>query len=338
MPYRQISRFLPRTLTLGTLTLLGITGCQGSLFPSEPGSATAAQPNITDVAAVVFPSNSWETRPSMPTGRYGLVAATVNGVIYAIGGLFNQPLRTVEAYNPAGNTLVIWGPKALLPAARVWPSGAGVINGKIYVPGGLNGEYGPTKSLFVYNPATNAWVSKKAIPVASAQGAAGVINGKLYVYTPALLGKGPYLHRYDPGTNAWTQRATPPLGNQQPAAGVIDGKLYLAGGAVSVSPSAALIVYDPVANKWTSKKSMPKARWLATGRVLDGKLYVVGGGTADKPLALVERYDPVSNTWVARASMPTARWNLAAATANGMLYALGGLSFSGYTANEAYKP
>ena len=101
---------------------------------------------------------------------------------------------------------------------------------------GSTGGYEPTKkSLFVYNPATNAWVTERAMPVASAQGAAGVINGKLYVYTPALLGKGPHLHRYAhyPGTNTWTQRATPPLGNQQPAAGVIDGKLYLAGGSVS---------------------------------------------------------------------------------------------------------
>ena len=46
-----------------------------------------------------------------------------------------------------------WATKANMPTA--WPSGAVTINGKIYVPGGLNADANPTKTLFVYNPGTN---------------------------------------------------------------------------------------------------------------------------------------------------------------------------------------
>jgi hypothetical protein len=39
----------------------------------------------------------------MPTGRYGLVAASVNGIVYVIGGWSNGTLRTVETYHPTTN-------------------------------------------------------------------------------------------------------------------------------------------------------------------------------------------------------------------------------------------
>jgi N-acetylneuraminic acid mutarotase len=322
---------------LGMLTLLGATGCDGGSLPSESESTVPAPTN--GVALSEAAPNTWQVRPPMPTGRYSLVAASVNGVVYAIGGHFNGALRTVEAYNPAGNTLVLWHAKALLPAARSWPSGAAVINGKIYVPGGENGDGAPTKSLFVYNPATDHWATKAAMPVASARGAAGAVNGKLYVYTATNDGKSSFLYRYDPSTNVWTKRATPPHANQSPAAGVINGKLYLAGGVHAGSVVAALDVYDPAANTWTSRKSMPTPRGYAAGRALNGKLYVVGGGSGGNPLGRMEAYDPVTNTWATKASMPTARWNLAGTSANGVLYALGGLGpTGGYTKNEAYTP
>jgi N-acetylneuraminic acid mutarotase len=326
-----------RALVLATLTLLGTAGCEGGPVPSEPEPAGPARAD--GVAMAEAAPNSWQTLPPMPSGRYGLVAATVNGIVYAIGGWSNGQLRTVEAYNP-GAQFVPWLPKAQLPGGRAWPSGAAVIGGKIYVAGGQNGNSDPTKSLFVYNPATNQWATKAAMPVPTARGAAGTINGKLYVYTPAQNGTGPYLHRYDPGTNTWTQRATPPHGNDLPAAGVINGKLYLAGGLLVGSATATLDVYNSATNTWTTKKPMPTPREFAAGRTLNGKLYVLGGSSGGGlSLGKVEMYDPVSNTWSARASMPTTRMHLAATVANGVLYAVGGLGASNaYWATEAYTP
>jgi N-acetylneuraminic acid mutarotase len=338
MPYRLISRC--PILVLGTLVSFGLAGCQDGSTPSEPEAAVPARPNGILVAE---PSpNTWRTVASIPTGRFFLAAATVNGIVYAIGGRdASGALRTVEAYDPATDILlgVPWHSKAPMPARRASPSGAAVINGKIYVPGGRNAADSLTKSLFVYTPATNQWATKAAMPVLSANGGAGAINGKLYVYTPARNGKGPYLHRYDPSTNAWTQRAAPPHGSAFPATGVIDGKFYLAGGLDGGLYSANLDVYNPATNTWTTKKPMPAARGFAAGRVLNGKLYVIGGSITSGTVGRVERYDPASNTWVARANMPTARFHLAAAAANGNLYALGGLGPPNtLSLNQAYTP
>jgi hypothetical protein len=50
--------------------------------------------------------NSWTTKTSLPTLRWGLAADTVNGKVYAIGGAgqANERLKAVEIYNPAADT------------------------------------------------------------------------------------------------------------------------------------------------------------------------------------------------------------------------------------------
>jgi len=65
---------------------------------------------------------------SMPTPRYGLAAAAVNGKIYAIGGSSSGgPRSTVEVYDPGSNS---WSTAASMPTARAGLAAAAV-NGKI---------------------------------------------------------------------------------------------------------------------------------------------------------------------------------------------------------------
>jgi len=84
-------------------------------------------------------ADTWTRRADMPTARQGLVAAAVDGIIYAIGGNCGQPigdvdLSTVEAYDPATDT---WTKKADMPTARsLIGAAACVVDGQIYVSGG----------------------------------------------------------------------------------------------------------------------------------------------------------------------------------------------------------
>jgi N-acetylneuraminic acid mutarotase len=52
-------------------------------------------------------SNTWVAKAPMPTARYAHAAAAVNNTIYAIGGVNNAYLATVEAYTPA-TTLYVY--------------------------------------------------------------------------------------------------------------------------------------------------------------------------------------------------------------------------------------
>jgi N-acetylneuraminic acid mutarotase len=84
-------------------------------------------------------AGTWVEKAPMPTNRATLAAATVNGVIYAIGG-YNLAggftlMNANEAYDPATNT---WATRAPMPTAR-YAIAAAASGGVVYVAGGNNG-------------------------------------------------------------------------------------------------------------------------------------------------------------------------------------------------------
>ena len=89
----------PRAALL--LAALGLAACADDTLPSGPEAPVPAQ-SQAELTAEAVP-NTWATTVSMPTARRGLVAATVNNVIYAIGGLSSgESNRAVQAYYGRG--------------------------------------------------------------------------------------------------------------------------------------------------------------------------------------------------------------------------------------------
>lgn len=306
---------LTLTLTLGAFAL---ASCREDTFPTEPplGNDPSAAPEFALAA------NSWTTRADMPsTERWGLATALVTNtagqsILYAIGGktATGGSLSKVMAYNVATNT---WTYKASLPIPLFWTNGAGVINGKIYISGGLAAYKAYSFYLFMYNPATNTWTRKRDMPNTTFRGVTGVINGKLYVLTGCDQEDcGSYelvaFYRYNPATDLWTTLPKPTAWHGWGVGGVIGGKFYVTGG------SSQLDVYDPATNQWTTKAPMPRQRWLVAGAVLGGKLYVIGGyeenpdGSITSSNRTTEIYNPITNTWTTKAPLPTGRSDVAA--------------------------
>ena len=87
-------------LALGSLALLA--ACSGDSLPTQPRSFGSAAPAGAPTADYV--ADSWTTKANMPTARRGLVTASVDGIVYAIGGRGANEVnvRTVDGYNPAG--------------------------------------------------------------------------------------------------------------------------------------------------------------------------------------------------------------------------------------------
>jgi len=335
------------------LTTLGLAGCGRDELPTHPDAGAPAIPRAYLTGADTIP---WLTKAKMPTARRAFVAASVNGVVYAIGGArdsttqdengydrpIDAPLRTVEAYYPNTTTLVAWRLKAPLPARRARANGASVIAGKIYVSGGRyrkDDADSVAKSLFVYTPSTNTWEQKADMPAPSFGGVQAVIDGKLYVVAANPEGgvDANHLYRYDPAADSWFELAPAPHHHWGGVAGAIDGKLYVAGGFADKQSLAYLDVYYPSQNMWSTKAPLPTPRGGAAGRVAGGKLYVVGGFSGNTLLTRMDAYNPATNSWTRKASLPKARYSAAAAVANGILYLLGGTTGNGIVAtNEAY--
>jgi N-acetylneuraminic acid mutarotase len=297
---------------IDTSLLLVVLACRDDTrSPTEPVTTTAT---LIPKAAVT--SNTWVIRANMPSDRWFVATATFpTGIgaasLYAIGGsnsntLPYAPLGKVQLYNPATDT---WTTKASLPHVVVGygNNGAVVIQGLIYVPGGMHHATSDSY-LQVYNPVTNRWVDKAPMPPVPpygesglASGVSGAINGKLYVLGSCFQNGqdcGHAFERYDPALDTWTLLPIAPLVPfRGAAAGVLNGKFC-------VEEGGALEVYDPTTNKWTLKSPMPNSRTSSAFASVNNNLYVVGGFTGTTQVGRVDMYNPATNTWSKEASVP----------------------------------
>ena len=296
------------------------------------------------VQAPAFAQGTWSEKAPMPTPRASAIA-TVNGVIYAIGGVTTNgaPLSVVEAYDPARDT---WSSKASLPYP-IERAAAAEAYGIIYLVGGCadNACGALLNTVFAYDPKTDTWTQKASIPTPRRDFAVGVVNGIIY----AMGGnQGPgyvclsSVEAYDPTTDSWSEKAPLPIGRVTLAAAVQNGTVYAIGGDTCnavpnpgyLTNSSELDAYDPVGNTWVTKAPMPTAGGPATGGI-SGFIYAVGEGNAP---TLNQAYNTFMDTWATVPPMPTGRNVPAVAVMNGTLYAIGGFSTGPLGTNEAFTP
>lgn len=190
----------------------------------------------TKVEAYDPAADAWTTKANMPTGRAFLAAGVVNGILYAVGG--SGPfgtVDTVEAYDPTTDT---WTTKRSMPKPRE-ALAVGVVNGILYAVGGAYCPYALScsykSSLYAYDPATDTWTEKAAMPKGARFGlAAGDLGGRLYA-VGGNTGNGAFnlnrLESYDPATNKWAENAPMPTPRVDLAAGVVSGEMYAVGGS-----------------------------------------------------------------------------------------------------------
>jgi N-acetylneuraminic acid mutarotase len=191
-------------------------------------------------------TDTWTTKAPMPTARYGLAAAAVDSIIYAMGGAApNVFLATVEAYDPSTNS---WSARAAMPESRE-VSGAGVVNGVIYAAGGSGtADY---SKLEAYDPKTNSWTTKSPMPSLRMGVAVGQVGGLLYVAGGfdflGYLGPGgtdlsfATVQAYDPTANDWEPESPMLTPRAYAATAMAEDTLYVMGGT-AVGPGP----YGPV--------------------------------------------------------------------------------------------
>jgi N-acetylneuraminic acid mutarotase len=308
--------YRPLPFTLGLLTL---AACSENSSPTQPELAGDPAPVAMSLAAA---PNTWTATAAPPftPDIYGYdlgMAPNSAGqsIVYTFGGTSSDEGGTgmgVQAYNVATNS---WTGRS----SRVFvfsSNGVGKIGNKLYFSGGYNDHEGSfNRQLWAYDYSSDRMIAKANLPIYSAEGVTGVINGKLYVLPGACSGEviGPgyceveptrRFYRYDPSTNTWVQRRSAPHFHRQGAAAVIDGKFYVAGGFVNQSsdPTAALDVYDPATNTWSPLAPLPTGGG-ASGAALGGQFYVVVYGyNGTTPVLHTYAYNPATDQWTAKAA------------------------------------
>ncbi|MBI2762020.1 MAG: kelch-like protein [Chloroflexi bacterium] len=236
-------------------------------------------------------TDRWEYGVPLPQPMHHAVAATVNGVLYVIGGeisptgIANQGifLNTVYAFDPAAGS---WSEKAAMPTARS-AGAAAVVDGKIYVTGGRP----PRGSDFaVYDPAADVWTVLPDLPTQRNHLVAAALGGKVYV-AGGRFGGGvgsemtAVVEVYDPAAGTWSRAAPMPTTRAGINGIAARGCLYVWGGEGNdAQPSGVFAeneVYDPRTSSWQSIEPIPTPVHGVTGAAyLDGWIYLPGGGVS----------------------------------------------------------
>ncbi len=283
----------------------------------------------------------WTNKADMPTWRYSLGVADINGTLYAVGGYqaYGRYTAAVEAYDPASDT---WTTRASLPTLRQG-LGAAVVDGILYAMGGYASGTGPVGTVEAYDPATDTWTTKAAMPTARTNLGVAAVDGIIYAVGGQGIGTSDLttLEAYDPATDTWTTKAPMPTGRYRLGVAAVNGVLYAVGGSNSLGAVDIVEAYDPVTDTWTHRAPMPSALGPVGAAAIDGIVYVEHTGATGSRLKTLLAYDPATDTWTTKAPMPMydvpeGMVYFGVAAVAGSLYAVGGSDFRGFV--KAYQP
>jgi N-acetylneuraminic acid mutarotase len=298
------------------------------VIASKWGLSDAGFSNLSNWKAFDMGGLPWVGVPNIPTARYHLASAVVDGKIYVFGGYNSGNRSENQVYDPDTNA---WTTLAPMPAARYRLAGAS-LNGIVYAIAGYMSGSGRRDDVHAYDPSTNTWNSKAAIPSPTEHGMACAGGGKLY-FMGGYDGNGSdKLHEYDPGTNSWTQKADMPEIKYAGMCTFLNGKIYAFGGDNWAGYSTHAYSYDPSADSWSTLADMPF--YLAYGAAVnyDEKIYLGGGqGPSGRTNAFLV-YDPSADSWSTAPNMAYERSYHTGQAAGGRIFMISGYRNSGLTA------
>ena len=305
----------------------------------------------------------WNIAAAMPMGKTYHTVGSADGKLFVFGGLnaSGQFDATSYKYDPATDT---WTTIASIPAAKYLFGRAETVNGKIYVFGGTENfgtSYKPVTDMFEYDPASDAWTTKTAMPSAQCYAGSAVINDKIYVVGGNGATESVYLTTvqvYDPAADRWWNDTNYPRDVKWMGMATVDGKIVGVGGFnITYSPSRYIadayvgednggtLVWTKVADAGIGAQIFPVAGGL------DGKAYFVGGRpAADNNAPATARgfvYDIAGNSWSELPVKPTGvQYFTQSPVIDNKLYYAGGSIASGavvpnleiYDALAASKP
>ena len=238
----------------------------------------------------------------------------------------------------SGPSIGTWTTRSPAPTKRTEVAVAAV-QGKIYVAGGFSQpgfgnflDYAISRTVEVYDPATDSWTSTTPLPEGRHHAGMASLDGYLYLiggFTRSFLSVWravDSVYRYDPSTSEWSALKPMPTARGGLAVAVYQHRLYAIGGYDGKKNPAVVEVFDPQTNSWASVAPLPTPRDHLAAATVGSKIYAIGGRPKlnyRKNMAVVEEYDPASDQWRTRTSLPTARSGITAGVIEGEIYVLG---------------
>ena len=193
----------------------------GGLF--RDGGGTRA----TEAVEIFDPhTRSYRLGPPLPRKAGQVVALTVNGRLYAVGGADDEG-PTAEVLS-IGTGETSWRVDAPAPGPVLQASGC-VLDGKLYIAAGPSSQ---CPGLFVYDPGQDSWSQIEHPSRPPSAPLCTVFNGSVWVMGGRGANSGQTASfAYTPATGQWRQGPDIPLPVSWGAAASVNGRLLIAGGA-----------------------------------------------------------------------------------------------------------
>uniref|UniRef100_A0A3B4WZA1 Kelch-like protein 26 n=2 Tax=Seriola TaxID=8160 RepID=A0A3B4WZA1_SERLL len=205
--------------------------------------------------------NSWESLAEMHEKRCAFSVVVLDGKIYAIGGHCDpEYIDSVERYCPTANSWSFTWPIDLPLGGHV----AKILQGQIFVSGGLNSDYRCLASMFLYHPETGStYLADMTKP--RAHHCMEALGDRLYVAGGITTDNNNTIvdqlacEVYNPSADSWTALACLNVPHVGAGSAVLEGKFYVLGGYSQEDYSDTKMVhrYDPATERWENMGKMP---------------------------------------------------------------------------------
>jgi thiol-disulfide isomerase/thioredoxin len=300
--------------------------------PLQKGSAGAAMAQ-------------WSTGAAVPKAKKYHTVAFYDGNMYIFGGVTtgNYYDSLCYKYNVATDT---WSRIKDFPTLKYLFGTAQAINGKIYITGGLSNigtAFAAVRDMFVYDPATDTYTKKTAMPSPQGFAASGVIDNRMYV----IAGSGTnttftqVVQVYDPATDLWSQETNYPKACRYLSGTTVNNTIIVSGGYNNTWSNMYYTADTYVGTStggtltWTKVKDYPIGPTIYMSSATAGTKAVFFGGrpSIDNNAPATQRsfwYEPATDTWTTCELKPTGMQTMLQAAGDGRyVYAPGGEDATG---------
>ncbi len=184
-----------------------------------------------------------------------------------------------------------------------------VVNGKLYVMGGIHNSKSGPGQVEVFDPAADAWTDISTLPSRRNHFTIGdaVYGDEIWVCGGKPDGQSyggtKRVDVYNTRTNSWRRGPDLPENHWAGPTVIVGTKIHvLTGGVDNNNTTAHHFVLDLTneAAGWTSAKAVPNPRVHAAGVALNGKIWLIGGELHHKhdgDTRTVQVYDPAADSW-----------------------------------------
>jgi N-acetylneuraminic acid mutarotase len=240
----------------------------GGLIERGPGRIGAT----ASVEAYDPSEDTWRVLPDLPVPRHHLMAAVVDGRLFAIGGFSESGFDAVSTvWELVGDA---WEVRAALPVP-LGAAAAVTLDGVVYVVGGA-----PVGGLYRYDPGSDVWASLRAPSHDREHLAAVAFGGEVWALGGRWQGEMfSSTEVYDPETDSW--RPGPSLNEERSGFGAtIAGETIVVAGGEVFDPDRALVSVEILGEgEWEVGDRLPFGLHGNPLAFVSGALYVPGGST-----------------------------------------------------------